>query len=200
MKLREYNDWMFLNNLIYKIYTMPDEKEMRTVFLDRLGMIVDFDAADFSLSDDNGFNKLISCVGLNSDSSEVEQLDKLDYSRGILYSGQCMVYRETDIISDDTRVNTDYYRRIYLKNHWHYAAQMIFARKKRFLGVVTLYRSIGKENFNHDDIMILDLLKDHMSFRLYCEYEKRTHKAAIDISAFCEKYALTNREKLYYLI
>ena len=33
MKTLDTNDWLMLNSIIYKIYTIEDEKEMRTLFL-----------------------------------------------------------------------------------------------------------------------------------------------------------------------
>ena len=36
MKTLDTNDWLMLNSIIYKIYTIEDEKEMRTLFLEQL--------------------------------------------------------------------------------------------------------------------------------------------------------------------
>ena len=77
-----------------------------------------------------------------------------------------VIYRETDIISDDVRVNTDYYKKVYKPNNWHYALQIVIARHKKFLGTITFYRTIGKEDFHYDDIFVLDMLKDHLAYRL----------------------------------
>lgn len=194
MYIKEFNDWMFFNNLIYKIYTTEDEREMRRAFIEQLSMVLDFDAADFHLGSDDGTFKMVNCVSFNCNGADMAKYDELDYSRGLLYSGKCLVYRETDIVSDDVRLKSEYYQKVYLKNQWNYAMQMIFARNKRFLGVLTLYRAIGKENFSHNDVMILDTLKDHMAFRLYNEYEKRCRRCEFNIKEFCEEYALTNRE------
>lgn len=194
MHIGEFNDLMFFNNIIYKIHTTENEREMRQTFIEQLRMVLDFDAADFHLGSDDGKFRMVNHVGFNSDGEDSEKYDELDYSRGMLYSGKCMVYRETDIISDDVRLKSEYYQKVYRKNHWHYAIQMIFARNKRFLGVLTLYRGIGKENFSHDDVMVLDMIKDHMAFRLYTDYEKRCGHREFDIRGFCEEYGLTNRE------
>lgn len=196
MNINGFNDWIFFNNLIYNIYTTENESEMRRNFIEQLRMVLDFDAADFHLAKDDDSIGVTGYVGYNSDGTDTEKYDELDYSRGILYCGNCIVYRETDIISDDIRINSEYYKKIYLKHNWHYSMQMIFARNKRFLGVLTLYRLIGKENFTHDDVMILDMLKGHMSFRLHCEYEKRCGRNEIDLRSFCEEYGLTNRESM----
>lgn len=113
-----------------------------------------------------------------------------------MFSGRSMVYRETDIISDEKRVNTEYYRRVYRPNNWHYALQMIFGRNKSFLGVVTLYRTIGKEDFTYEDVFLMDMLKDHMAYRLY---QERTHQMTaqekLTMTEAVRKYNLTKREQ-----
>lgn len=71
------------------------------------------------------------------------------------------------------RVKTEYYEKVYKPNNWHYSLQMIMAREKKFLGVVTLYRNIGKDDFSHDDVFLVDTLKDHMAYRLWQQKQNR---------------------------
>jgi len=195
VKTLETNDWMILNSIIYKIYTTEDMAEMRQLLLEQLKMVIDFDSADFYLSANDGSTNLIEQVTFNCDVDESSNYNELDYSRGIMYSGKSMVYRETDIISDEKRMKTEYYKKVYKPNNWHYSLQLILGRNKEFLGVVTLYRTIGKDNFLYDDVFILDMLKDHLAFRL--EQEKTSidliHKK-LTVTEAVEKYDLTKRE------
>ncbi len=196
MKHFETNEWMMLNAMIYKIYTMEDFDSMRHDFLEELKMVVQFDSADFFLVKSREENGLCNPVTYNCECSRPMQYDELDYSRGIMYSGKSIVYRETDIISDDTRITTDYYKKVYQPNSWHFSLQMILARKKKFLGVITLYRVIGKDNFKYDDIFILDMLKDHMAFRLNQEMDKQDFlQDKITVSDAVSKFDLTKREE-----
>ena len=50
MRKMETNDWMILNNIIYKIYTTECFNDMRYEILDQLKMILDFDSADFYMA------------------------------------------------------------------------------------------------------------------------------------------------------
>ena len=59
--------------------------------------------------------------------------------------------------------------------------------------MITLYRTIGKDDFVYDDIFLLDMLKEHLAFRLHCEKEKQKDEK-IDIIDAAEKYHLTKRE------
>ena len=100
-------------------------------------------------------------------------------------------------MSDEARVETEYYQKVYKPNNWHYALQVIIARHKKFLGTITFYRTIGKENFHYDDIFLLDMLKDHLSYRLE-KYTLGLEDAVekLTISETIEKFDLSKREAI----
>ncbi len=195
MRKLETNDFILLNNLIYKIYTMTDFEEMRYEVLSQLKLLIDFDSADFYLASKEEGKLLCKPVTFNCDDNLSELYEKLDYSWGIVNSGKSLIYRETDIISDEARMETEYYQKVYKPNNWHYALQMVIAKKKTFLGAITFYRTIGKEDFQYDDIFVLDLLKDHLAYKLDAHStfgdgvgEKLT------VTETVSKYDLTRRE------
>ena len=196
MRQLETNDWILLNSIIYKIYTMNNINDMRTEFLEQIKLLIDFDSADFHLASPDGDNKLIAPVLYNCEEDLSSAYDELDCSRGILYSGKTLIYRESDIMEDETRIATDYYNKVYRPNNWHYSLQMVLARKKEFVGVVTFYRTIGKDDFIYDDIFILDLLKDHLAFRLYQQKKSGDLLGEkLTVSGAVAKYNLTRREE-----
>lgn len=196
MKRLETNDWLVLNNIIYKIYTTEDELVMRQNFLERLKMILDYDSADFFIADRDKEENLIRPAMYNCRTSHEEDYARIDYSRMIMFSGRSMVYRETDIISDEKRMGTDYYNQVYRPNNWHYSMQMVIAWERKFLGVVTLYRAMGKNDFQYEDIFVLDMLKEHLSYRLHKDYRKEEyHEEKLTIKETVEKYQLTRREE-----
>ena len=65
MRTLETNDWLLLNSIIYKIYTMNNISDMREQFLEQIKMLIDFDSADFHLASPTGENKLVSPVLFN---------------------------------------------------------------------------------------------------------------------------------------
>lgn len=197
MKKMETNDWIMLNNIIYKIYTTENFDDMRYEILDQLKMVLDFDSADFYMASREEGKLLCDPVTYNCDMDLSEMYEDLDYSREIVASGKMLIYRETDIISDEARVQTDYYQKVYKPNNWHYALQMVIARNKKFLGAITFYRTIGKENFLYDDIFVLDMLKDHLAYRLEQFYKsEETGMDKITVTEAVVKYDLTKREHM----
>ena len=178
VKTLETNDWMILNSIIYKIYTTEDVTVMRTALLEQLKMIMDFDSADFYLAAADDSGRLVDQVTYNCDEDGSSKYSELDYSRGIMYSGKSMVYRETDIISDE-----------------NYSLQIILGYNKEFLGVITLYRTIGKDNFAYDDVFVMDMMKDHLAYRLYQDrYGNDGQGRKMSVIEMGERYDLTRRE------
>jgi len=201
MKQFETNEWILLNEIIYKIYTTDDFDAMRKDFLEQMRMTVNFDSADFFLAAKNDENGLCDPVTYNCEGERSLQYDELDYSRGIMYSGKSIVYRETDIISDEKRIQTEYYKKVYQPNNWHYSLQIILSRNNKFMGVITLYRVIGKDNFEYDDIFILDMLKNHLSFRISKEMERKENNSnKLTIVQAVQKYELTKREEMILVL
>ncbi len=186
---------MLLNSTIYKIYTTEDVNTMRHQLLEQLKMIIDFDSADFYLAATDGSLDLVDQVAYNCEDDASSEYNALDYSRGIMYSGKSMVYRETDIISDEKRMETEYYQKVYKPNNWHFSLQIILAYQKEFLGVITLYRTIGKENFRYDDVFVMDMLKDHLAFRLFQARDARPASGKMSVSEAAERFELTRREQ-----
>ncbi len=195
MRKMETNDWIILNNIIYKIYTMTCFDDMRYELLEQLKMVLDFDSADFYMASMEEGKLLCNPVTYNCDVDLSDIYEDLDYSKGIMASGKMLIYRETDIISDEARIQTDYYKKVYKSNNWHYALQFVIAKHKKFLGVITFYRTIGKEDFCYDDIFVLDMLKDHLAYRLDQYYKsEEIGMNKITVTEAVEKYELTNRE------
>lgn len=192
MRTLENNDFMMLNNLIYKIHTQKDFLAMRRELLEQLKMLIDFDSADFYLSEGDGSAKLGSQVNYNCRYDFSKEFENLDYSQGIMGSGKCMIYRESDILQDEKRVETEYYKQVYKVNNWHYALQCILAYNQEFLGVITFYRSVGCEDFLYSDIFLLDMIKEHLAYRVYSHMHSAGDKLSID--AAVKKYSLTKKE------
>ena len=195
MRRLETNDWIVLNNIIYKIHTTDSFDEMRSGLLDQLRMVIDYDSADFFIASPTDEKLICNPVSFNCDVDLSEMYEEVELSRGMMSSGKTLIYRETDIMSDEERAETDYYQKVYKPNNWHYALQIIIARNKKFLGVITFYRTIGKENFNQEDFFALDILKDHLAYRLekyVLGIELSTEKLAI--SEAITRFELSKRE------
>lgn len=193
----ETSDWLVLNNLIYKIYTIKDLDEMRSVMLEQLKLLMDFDSADFSLVYETEPLSFGHTVTYNCDITQKFSCDEMEYFRDIVMNRKSVVFRETDVVPEEVRLSSEYYRRIYMKNNWNYSLHMFVAKDNQLLGNISLYRAIGKDNFVYDDIMMLDLLKDHLAYRLSENRRKSEEtESKLTIRQAAKKYELTKREEM----
>lgn len=193
MKTLENNDFMMLNNIIYRIHANEDFVSMRREFLEQMKMLIDFDSADFYLSKGDGTTSLSSQVSYNCPMDVSKTYETLDYSQGIMSSGKSMVYRESDILQEEKRVETDYYRKVYKINNWHYAIQLILGKKGKFLGVATFYRNLGQDDFQYGDVFMLEMIKDHLSHRLFTELS-HSEDGKMTAAEVTKVFLLTKRE------
>lgn len=192
----ETNDWIILNNIIYDIYTTRNTEDMQKKFLDRIAAVIDYDGADFCIASKEDGVMIADAVAVGLDSQTALRYDDIDYSRDIMYSGRSLVYRESDIMPEEKRINTEYYRKVYKANGFHYSIQMILGSEGKFLGVVTLYRRKESNDFDYYDIFTLDILKDHMAYSLN---QRSTSSGDLNdseaVGDFVERYSLTRREE-----
>jgi hypothetical protein len=174
------NDWIVLNHIIYKIYSTEDLDEMRSMLLEQLKILIRYDSADFFLASQEANGELIKPVYYNADAELGNRYMKnffdIDYSKGLLLSGKNLIYRETDIMPDELRVETDYYKAYFKPAGWHFGLDMLITYNQKLLGVLTLYRKKGEPNFEYEDIFILEMLKEHLEYRLYRDTKKINNK------------------------
>ena len=194
MKRFENSDWLVLNSLIYKIYTTRDFELMRSEFLEQLRLVLDFDSAQFRLANEEG--ELGDTVAFHDSSDLATHYEENDYCRGLLHGGKSIVYRESDVISEEVRSASEYYNKVYVPNGWHYSIHMVLCHEERLLGEITLYRKQGKSDFHYDDVFLLDMLKEHLSYRLDREWKDRgLDGGKMTIKAATLQYSLTKREE-----
>lgn len=200
MQSLETNDWMVINNIVYQINSIEDSMTMRKNFLTQMALILDFDSADFYIASELNSHILTNPVFYNykpkSDENYMDKYDSVDYSRGLMFGGKSKVYRESDIISEEKRVKTEYYKIYFAPNNWHHTLNMILAYKNQFIGVVCFFRLKGREDYTYEDSFILDIIKEHMAFRLYQDLNKSSlNDEKITLSQCVITYNLTKREE-----
>ena len=201
MALLETNDWMVLNNIIYQINYLKDSQEMRENLLKQLLLIIDFDSANFFVTDSEDPRILKNMAGYNFSEQLGEDYvglyEKLDYQKGLMFDGKSRVYRETDIMEDKKRQETEYYKQFYQPNGWHYSLHASLAFEKRSVGTLALFRRQGKEDFNYKDVFVLEMLQDHLALRLYQDMSEHPDSDPKHTVHECvELYGLTRREEM----
>lgn len=189
------NNWSVLNNMIHKVYTTEDATQMRQSFLDHLKMVLDFDAAEFYLTDLNDGQRFVKAVQLNCDINGGKLFREMMQKSEIIFAGKSIVFRGTDAVAYETKANSGFYKEFFMTNNWQYSVHLLLGDGENCIGLISLYRNIGKDNFDSDDIYILDLMKPHLEHRMGIErLERAAIQEKLTVTEATEHYNLTKRE------
>ena len=73
---------------------------------------------------------------------------------------------------------------------------MILSYRNEFVGVVCFFRLKGKSDFVYEDSFVLDIIKEHLAFRLYQDLNNNSMKTEkISVTECARVYGLTKREE-----
>lgn len=191
------NDWLLMNSIAYKVHSIEDIDEMRLEIMRQLSYIIQYDSASFYLVDADNEHELCHPVGINYSDEDMQdyinRFKDIDYSEGLMYTGRNIAYKESDLVPDDIRINTEYYKAVYDVQGWHYSIHLNICYNGEFVGIMSFFRQKGKPDFDYNDIFALDVLKDHLAFRLHNE-RIREHSRKLTIEECADKYALSPAE------
>lgn len=196
------NEWLLLNEIIYMINTTNPIENAQGTFLSLMKHLIYYDSALFYRK--NPANKYKDkvfltpiCVNYDIDTAEryISIGQEKDYTLGIMQCSKSMICRETDLLPDDEREHTEYYRLFLKPQDLHYGIQLTCVHEGILTGIVSFLRKRESGNFNEKDIFVLEIIKDHLSHRLYSIGSNDAAAGNFkDLKSMEEKYSLTKRE------
>lgn len=194
-----------VNQIIWQIYDTLDMRNMRKVFLRQLSQLINFSFSDFSIGfiNHDGGPKLVDPVVVSKYSKEFEKefifsyeskFCKLDYLEWVFLTPESLVYRESDLISDEVRIKSLFYQEYLKVFNLTQVAGIVLANNDHFFGAATFYRSEQSRDFDERDMYILELFVPHLQKRF--ENESKTNRELSRSSSYILKYMyrLTGRE------
>lgn len=203
----EKSNVMLLNDIIYKVHTIENCDEMRKSVLEMLQYLIPSDILTFYLASPESPYELSRPVGIGLEDDRwqlyLDHFQKLDYTRWTFAAPQAGVYRETDLMNDEVRVNTPFYQQMFAPAGIHYSVIMTIIHEGHFLGCINLFRKPEAGDFSDEDVLALDILKGHLGFRLSVMLEnlrdrRQAYPAGDELKS---RYGLTQREtEIAYLL
>lgn len=198
----ERNTYLLITNLLYQLYNEPDFINMQKTLLMHIKMLIPYTYGCVFIPDhkNNSGNMFLTPVRYPEDypvnDSDYLEVEEADYCRWIIYSGQSQVIRESDLLPEDTRVNTVLYQKCYASCDLHYSVQLSLFEGNKFLGLLMLYRSKKMNDFTDEEIFYLNSLKQHLNsiFNKFCNYIIEPPKQMASLKELAIDYNLTNRE------
>lgn len=196
------NQFLFINNIIYQIYSIDDFPTMKVTFLNLLKMLLPHTCSSILMADNtDSKNSLCDPVCIPASFTEVENiylsLEEHDSTRWITLSKQPLLIRESDLTPENERIESNIYKKCYKPYSLHYSIQLYLVHNDIFLGVVTLYRSKADGDFTDDEMFLVKAFSEHLSFRFYQESYKEVKEQSsktFSMIFLASDYHLTSRE------
>lgn len=205
MKLSTLSDeeWFIISDIILNI-NATNEEEMRMSFLKKLEGAVPFDNATFFIGSNAENQKtLINPIvykhpyqkvsNPNDLFNEYDKIQNGDYGNWAYWLPNSTVFRDSDLMPDSIRENTEVYKKIYSPVGMHYGCGINMVYDNILLGIVCLYREKGKQDFTDNDVFKLNYIKPHLTHRMYQLHPQGKNQINIRGIIFKE-YNLTQRE------
>ena len=106
------------------------------------------------------------------------------------------VFRDTDVFPDEVRMQTRWYRDIYVKQGIHFALRSHLAFGGQLIGSVDLFRPKDASDFSDKEVRILGILSRHISLKLsiLLHHESIVGQNDKMILKLIARYGLTVRE------
>ena len=193
----EKNRFLFYNDIVSVLYSCKSIKDLQTLFLPRLTFLAQYSYAsiflwDPKLEQDSGrMIPLTEPVCVPEYFTEAEkkwvQYREEDDMLWLKDGAESMLVRESDMIPDEQRLNSELYKHCYRKYNVYDTLEYAIVDSGQPLGFLTLFRTKADEPFCDDDIFIIRSLGIHL-------------KAVFHRIVFPEQYSeselLTYREQL----
>lgn len=159
-------EWLRISDLICDLYQERDLSELVKKIMTYLRMLVPYTVGYcVLLDDDHSVRKDKSYViGMKKDAWNLylnEYYDK-DYLQ-MMYdiTRDTRVYRDTDILDDSIRTNTEFYKKFLEPLDIPYGCGILLAKGHKLIGIINLFRNASMGDFSEKDVFILDVLKKH---------------------------------------
>lgn len=198
-------EWEKLNELIITINNIHDSAAMRTAFLQKLMTMIDFDFSEFDIGivKKSAAPQLVDPVIVSKFSKKFEEdfiyqyenvYAPLDYVNWVFLSRESLVYRESDLLNQEARMQSPFYSNYLKVFDLVNIAGMVLVGSGVFHGAITLYKSEKHGDFSDRDIYILKQLMPHLHARFEADAGKiRKNEKSLSYM-LKNQFRLTNRE------
>jgi len=206
MPLITQEEWEIINTISSEFHGIKEYTHARRKFLQLLKRLIDYDLADYSLTVNIKNNlTLIEPVVQSRFTKEFEdnfthqyelQYGELDYTRWFFTNKESVVYRESDVIQNEIRLQTPYYQDYLKPMDLVHVAGISISSQGLSYGVIALYRKSSKFDFSDHDLNLLDKLLPHLKSRMKLEYDKNIEYSTPSSQTInlARTYGITKRE------
>lgn len=196
------NSFLIFNNVVCELYRCQTYEELGTYFLPMLNMLIPYRYASIMRRDQKESSvQLIDplCVPKSFEEAERNYMRFAsdDYTGWLSCCRESVIVRESDLMGEQQRLRSLIYQKCYQKFNVHDTLYLGIVYNGKPLGALSLFRQREDGPFTSEDIFFLRNLGIHVNQHFNALLEQMYSRKGLntfDLSAFSERYGLTNRE------
>lgn len=187
-------EWLTVNKILLELYDINDIGCFANRVLRVFRMLIPYCKGYFILlhSDGQICREYSSYMEMDETSYDkyINSYYEKDYLKYLFeISKHTTIYRDTDIMQEELRIKTDFYREYLRPNHIPYGAGVVLCSNKKIIGIMNYFRDENLGDFTDKDMFILDVFKDHLSHMLV-RLMKKEENIVMDKNQSIAKIAL----------
>lgn len=195
-------DWKYIVDTIYRINANTELKDMQYSTLQCLRSMIPFCQGLFHVYTREGDEFFLhSAPIVCGDEPRYMDVFLKDYVNDDFFNRASVtsydeVFRDTDVFPDEVRMETRWYRDIYIKQGIHYALRCHLAFGGQLIGSIDLFRPKDAVDFSDKEMRLLNILSRHISMKLaiLLQRESIVEQSDKTILKLIARYGLTIRE------
>lgn len=158
-------EWKLFNDLLLEVYYSKDIQTFGKKCLSLIKLFISYDQGHFVVLDVNGKINESASVFENVDDQRREEYVKhyfdADYLTYLYSFSKTMCYRDTDILSDENRMNSEMYINFIKPQNLDLGCGMIIMQDGKVRALFNLLRNTGKPDVSNHEMEILEIFKLH---------------------------------------
>ena len=187
-------EWLTVNKVLLELYDISDIENFANRVLRVFRMLIPYCKGYFIIFDEKEqiCKEYSSYLEMDEEAyhNYINSFFEKDYLKYVFeISKNTMTYRDTDIMEEEFRKKTDFYREYLRPNHIPYGAGVVLCHEKKMIGIMNYFRDDNLGDFSDKDMFILDVLKEHLSHMLV-RLMKKKENAVMDQNQNMNKIAI----------
>ena len=163
------NEFHMISDILLELYSMNDLKEIEHHFLMNVRALIPYNQSNFrAVSPDSGEVLKDGTVFIDTDAAMIPVFfhniePEKNYLKNLFNYRESIVYNETDLLDEDVRKNTEFYRDYLLPQKIPYSCGIILIEEEKLIGVISIFRSREWGDFTEKELFILNIFKNHLT-------------------------------------
>lgn len=194
------SEWNTINDILYELYRQDELTALSGKLMRLLRSLIPYTKGYLLILDETGaIKEKDSCFIAMSQKEVYAYLHKYyfkDYLQMLYEFDDTKVYRDTDILDDERRERTEFFRQFLLPADIPYGCGIVVMHSGEVCAVFNLFRNKELGDFTDRELEILNIFKKHvetMISRLVCT-NQREQLIARCYDEVRGRYGLTERE------